>query len=361
MICKSSTYTNFRNIEGQTLYFDDGINIIRGENAQGKTNSLEGIYLCAQGRSHRSSKERDFIKFGSEFAKVFINYSSNKRQDMTLGVTYTQSGRKYCEKNGVPVTKMSGFIGNFRAILFTPEHLSIVKNGPSDRRRFIDCALSQLSPSYVVDLQTYARVLIQRNRLLQEAHEKKSMEAFYETVGLWSEKMALLCEKISAVRDEYVNKLSFFCDRIFADMTQNKEKLTLTYRGRITKEESLRQLTENLEREIRYGATLYGIHKDDIEIKINNREARVFASQGQQRSAALSMKLAEGEISNETTGEYPVFLFDDILSELDSGRRGYIMSGISGKQVIITTCEEVAYSQLQKNRVIVCREGKFFR
>lgn len=358
MICKKSSYTNFRNIEEQTISFDKGTNIICGENAQGKTNSLEGIFLCAQGRSHRSSKERDFIRFNSEFARVAVEYSSEKRDDSSLSVRYLKSGRKYCEKNGVPVTKMSSFIGNFRAILFTPEHLSIVKSGPSDRRKFLDCALSQLYPSYVSDLQMYGRALMQRNKLLQEAAVNRSV--FSETGDLWSEKLAILSEKISAVRDEYVNRLSLFCDGIFADMTNKKEKLTFTYRGRVTKEQAFACLTENTEREIRYGSTLSGIHKDDIEIKINDREARIFASQGQQRSAALSMKIAEGEISKLITGEYPVFLFDDILSELDKNRRDYIMSGISGRQVIITTCEEINALEKDKNKVILCKEGKFF-
>ncbi len=357
MICKRSSYKNFRNIEEQTICFDSGINIIYGENAQGKTNSLEGIFLCAQGRSHRSSKEKDFIRFGSEFAKVLVEYSSEKREDASLCVKYTQSGRKYCEKNGIPVTKMSSFIGNFRAILFTPEHLSIVKNGPSDRRRFLDCALSQLYPSYLGDLQTYNRILIQRNKLLQEAAINRS--AFDETAELWSEKLALLCEKISSVRNNYINSLSIFCENIFSDMTSKREKLDFCYKGPVKKEEAFALLTENTEREIRYGSTLYGIHKDDIEIKINDREARVFASQGQQRSAALSMKLAEGEISKQITGEYPVFLFDDILSELDKNRREYIMKGISGRQVIITTCEEISAAEKRKNRVILCSNGKF--
>ena len=355
MICKRAAYVNFRNISEQTLVFDEGINVIYGNNAQGKTSALEGIYLCAQGRSHRSSKEKDFIKFGSNVAKIAIEYSSLKRDLSRLEIRYSDSGHKYCAKNGVPVGRMSEFIGNFRAIIFTPEHLSIVKDGPANRRFFVDSALSQISPVYVSNLQSYYKNLIQRNKLLQNYENDRY--TFDQTIELWSENLAVLGEKISKERCEYIDKLEKVTGEIFGDMTSGKEKLTLRYKEPKSADDLRKLLSENIEKEKRYRTTLYGIQKDDIEIDINGVSAREFGSQGQQRSAALAMKLGEGEISKETGGEYPVFLFDDILSELDGSRREYIMRGIGKKQVIITTCERDV--SIGKAKLFECVNGEF--
>jgi len=358
MYCKQSSYVNFRNIEKQTLTFENGVNLIYGNNAQGKTNALEGIFLCAQGRSNRCSKEKDFIKFGSDHALVEIQYADKIRDDCSLYIKYLSNGRKHCAKNGVPLSKMSAFIGNFRAILFTPEHLAIVKSGPGERRHFIDCALSQLYPSYLVSLQNYARILVQRNKLLSDFHSDFS--AFRDTLCLWSENLAAECERISRAREEYISSLSALARDIFSDMTSGREVLDITYGLSKSKEEYLRLLTENIDTELKYKTTLYGIHKDDIDIKINNNKARIFASQGQQRSASLAMKLSEGEISKTICGEYPVFLFDDILSELDPSRKDYIMHGILGRQVIITACEDIGASLAKGAKKIYCQNGKFY-
>lgn len=355
MICKRVTFRDFRNIKEQEIVFDSGINVISGNNAQGKTSALEGIYLTAQGRSHRTAKERDFIRFGCDFAEIFNEFSTAQRQNSTMSLKYTAAGKKYCRVNGVPAARMSEFIGNFRAIIFTPEHLSIVKDGPSNRRFFLDAALSQISPRYVAELQNYNKNLIQRNKLLSSAEFDR--EAFEDTIGLWSENLALCGEKISEARAEYVEKLGRVTAVIFNDMTGGREKVSFRYRERRSKEELDRLLSENLDKELRYKITLYGVHKDDVEIEINGKSAREFGSQGQQRSIALAMKLAEGELSKEETGEYPVFLFDDIMSELDPSRRDYIIRGIAGRQVIITTCEKLSLSD--SVRFIRCAEGVF--
>jgi len=357
MICKKASYYDFRNIGTQTLEFDKGINFICGDNAQGKTSALEGIYLLAQGRSHRTSREKDFIRFGRDFSEIAIEYSSKKRDDAKLSIRYFAGGRKYCRKNGVPVGRMSEFIGNFRAIIFTPEHLSIVKEGPANRRFFLDSALSQLYPEYLSDLQAYYKNLMQRNKLLQNAEEDSF--AFSETIALWSENLALLGERISGYRSRYIDTLSKVIAPVFNDMTGGKEAPELRYRDLRTADEYRKLFTENLDKEIRNRVTMYGIQKDDIDIEINGKSAREFGSQGQQRSAALAMKLAEGEISNMISGEYPVFLFDDILSELDRNRRDYIMNGISGKQVIITACEGESTAKRYGARLIRCKDGEF--
>lgn len=356
MIATTVSYRNFRNIEGETLRFSPETNLILGPNAQGKTNALEGMYLCAQGRSHRTVHEREFIRFGEEFAQVELSYRDFQRENR-LAIRY-RGGRKACQKNGVSLKKMSEFIGNFRAVLFTPEHLSIVKDGPALRRSFMDSALSQLSPGYVASLQTYQRALLQRNKLLAAAQKGEITET-NALAEVWSMQLAKEAAYLSAQREGYILALNEIVGEIFADMTSGREAPSVAYNGRKSEEEFQKLLTANLDREIRMGTTLYGIHKDDLTLSINGKEARSFGSQGQQRSMALAMKLAEGELSKKETGEYPVFLLDDILSELDSTRRAYILSGIRGRQVIMTACEDLSGELSSVTNVIRCEEGKY--
>ena len=356
MICTSVFYQNFRNIAEEKIEFSPETNLILGVNAQGKTNALEGMYLCAQGRSHRTIHEKEFIKFGESFAQVSLRYQDERRKNQ-LDIRY-KGGRKGCQKNGVPLKKMSEFIGNFRAVLFTPEHLSIVKEGPALRRNFLDSALSQLSAGYVSSLQTYNRALVQRNKLLLSA-QKGEVNGIEPLAEVWSMQLAKESAYLSAQRDLYIRALNEIVQDVFADMTGGKEVPAVEYGGRKEEEAFLAQLTSNLEREIRAGTTLYGVHKDDLTLTINGKEARSYGSQGQQRSLALAMKLAEGELSKKETGEYPVFLLDDILSELDATRKAYVLSGIRGKQVIMTACEDLSASLQGNCHIIRCEGGKY--
>ncbi|MBQ7365144.1 MAG: DNA replication/repair protein RecF [Clostridia bacterium] len=341
MICRSANYYQFRNIPSADIAFCDGINIIFGDNAMGKTSAVEGIYLCALGRSHRTVREKDFIRFGEEASRVSLVYEDCDRRH-TLSMAWSQKGRKQCTKNGVVIRKMSEFIGNFRAVLFTPEHLSIIKDGPALRRAFLDNAISQLDRVYVASLQRYHTVLQQRNRILQDSFKDPSL---LDTLDIWSRQLADEAAVISQKRAEYVALCEGFVKEIFSDMTLGKEMPRFVYSGERDAESFYRMLCDNIQREVRYGATLYGIHKDDITVYVNDKEARSYASQGQQRSLSLAMKLAEGEIARKLTGEYPVFLFDDVLSELDDHRKQYVMKGLDNRQVIITTCENDIFPQ----------------
>ena len=268
---------------------------------------------------------------------------------------FSTKGKKGCVRNGIPIRKMSEFIGHFRAVLFTPEHLSIVKEGPAMRRGFLDNAISQLDPTYLLSLQRYVKILQQRNRILAEA-------SFHpeglDTLDVWSMQLAEEGELLSRKRAEYVERADEKLRVIFSDMTEDREVPQLKYTGATAKEDLYKLLIGNIDREIRHGSTLYGIHKDDVGITVNRKEARSYASQGQQRSLALALKLAEGEISREDTGEYPVFLFDDVLSELDGRRKQYLMAGLSGKQVIITTCEQTGFPE--NSHVIHAKGGAFY-
>lgn len=331
------------------------MNVIYGENAEGKTNALEGIYLCSQGRSHRTLHEKDFIRFGSECASVRVAYETEKRSQVSLGIRYMQSGGKVCDKNRVPITKMSEFIGNFKTVIFTPEHLQTVKSSPQFRRRFIDSAISQIYPAYVGSLQRYTRALMQRNKLLSMAKER-GLSAD-PSVEVWSLSLAKEASFITKTRDSYIKKLSSIVSDIFRDMTNGRETPEVIYGGLMDEEGFQKIFTSSVEREIRFGTTLFGPHKDDLTILLNGREAKNFASQGQQRSLALALKLSEGEISKNVSGEYPVFLLDDLLSELDEKRRQFIVSSIKGRQVIVTSCEK---DRIAGANMILCKNGRYF-
>ncbi len=354
MICKKVIYRNFRNIAYAEFAPSEGVTVLNGPNGQGKTNTLEGIFLFAGGRSFRTVHENDLVRFGEEFSQIDMIYHDGSR-DCTMSLRWVpKAGKRFCRRNGVPLTKLSEMVGHFRAVLFCPEHLAIVRDGPAVRRRFLDTALSQTDPAYLRALQRYNAVLNQRNALIKMARDRRDDNVFLSTASLWSEQLADEAELIASIRAAYVDSLGKQVSAILSDMTGGVEQVSLTYQTPRTRDEYLRLLTENTDRELRFGATLYGTHKDDVLIHLGGKEARAFGSQGQQRSIALAMKIAEGELSREATGEYPVFLFDDILSELDASRRAYLLSGIEGRQVIITSCDRIE----TPCRVYEVREGK---
>jgi len=336
MYCKRIIYKNFRNIEQADIELSSGVNIFYGNNAEGKTNALEGLYLFANGKSFRGHSDKDLINFDSNIGNLKMYFDDSVRGH-EMEIKLSRQGRKICIRNGVNIKKISDFVGYFRSVLFCPEHLSVIKDGPSERRSFLDGAICQLKPIYLSALQRYNNILSQRNILIKNYEEDK--ETFDRTIGLWSAYLAREAALISRERFEYVRLLDGHVRDFFNDMTGGRENTKIEYNCLMTEQEFYKKLTENLEKEIGAGTTLYGTHKDDIEISLNGHEARAFCSQGQQRSLALAMKMGEGEISRQMTGEYPVFLFDDIFSELDSHRKDYVMNGIKGKQVIITSCE----------------------
>lgn len=341
MICKRIEYKNFRNCERAVIEPDPCVTVLNGENGQGKTNFLEGVYLCASGKSFRTVHENELVRFGCDFGQVEMTFFDGKRDNRISFRLVPKMNKRFCRINDVPITKLSEIVGRFRAVLFCPEHLSIVKDGPSVRRRFIDLALSQTDNDYLRSLQKYNSLLSQRNALIKMARDRRDDGLFLNGERAWSEQLAVEAEIISNKRLGYIERLSTLVNNITSDMTAEAEKTCLTYQTPRTKEEYLSLLTENLERELHFGATLFGVHKDDISISLNGKEARSFASQGQQRTIALATKIAEGEISKEISGSYPVFLFDDILSELDDKRKDYLISGMGDRQVIITSCNRI--------------------
>lgn len=357
MFCNKISYNFFRNIENAEIDFDKGVNIFYGDNAEGKTNALEGIYMFSCGKSFRTASDKELIGFGHNYSDIKMIFDDSVRTHK-MEMKLSKESRKRCIRNGVDVKKISDFVGYFRTVLFCPGHLSIIQDGPSERRSFLDTAISQLKPIYLSSLQKYNNILNQRNMLIKNYEDDK--ESFDRTIELWSACLAREAALISQERYEYVNQLDFGVKAFFRDMTDEKENPSLEYSSVRSEEEFLKLLTENLEKEIAVGTTLYGIHKDDINIYLNGHEARTFCSQGQQRCLALAMKMGEGEISKKTTGEYPIFLFDDILSELDQKRKNYVINGIKDRQVVITCCDRSSFEHLNA-AVIEVKKGTYTR
>ena len=348
MYCNRIKVQNFRNIERADVTFDEGVNILHGANAQGKTNLLEAIGYAAIGKSFRTTHDEDMIRFGEEMAEISIDFTDSVRTQNIL-VRMMKGKRKRIELNRVKVNRVSDVVGCFRTVLFCPENLSLIKDGPGERRNYLDVAISQLYPVYLKSLQRYNQILKQRNQLIRQAEEDR--RTFLDTVEFWSSQLAHEAAIIASYRMRYLERASDCIRDCFFEMMGEKEVPEAVYEGSSHQEPAsygdVREsekiyydlLMKNHEREIGAGSTLWGIHKDDIDIKLNGKSARTFASQGQQRSLALAMKLAEGEVCAQICGEKPVFLFDDVFSELDSSRRAYLSGKMNGRQVIMTTCE----------------------
>lgn len=336
MYLKKITYENYRNIEKAEIVLDGQVNVLQGFNAQGKTNLLEGIYYFACGKSFRGATDKELVRLGQQSGSIKLYFTDGQR-NRCHEVRFFSNEKKICFKEGIKISRMSDFIGVFRAVLFSPEHLSIVKEGPGERRAFLDVAISQLYPAYMASLSKYKKLLLQRNALLKDPETP----GFYDLMSVLSIQMAKEAAFISSHRAKYVDVLKDEVAAIISDMTCGNEKATIVYASERSEDDYLKLFSSNVEKEKLAKTTLYGIQKDDVEILLNGLDSRVYASQGQQRSLALAMKIAEGEISKKVSGEFPVFLFDDILSELDEKRKDFILSGLNEKQVIITCCENI--------------------
>lgn len=372
MLCKRVELQNFRNAECEVIEFDSGINVLHGENAQGKTNLLEAIYFVSLGKSFRTTHETEIIRFGEEYASISLDYESEGReQNVTMRFSDNVRQKKNVTHNGVKITKLSELVGSFRAVLFSPDHLQMIKDGPALRRNYLDVAISQIRPMYLHSLQKYNKILKNRNTLIKNVEEDRA--TFDATIDFWSAQLAHEAAIIARARAEYVSKSGEIIADFYSRMCQSgeinehpefiyagsaKQDGDLYFDVEATEKNFLRLLTDFHEREIAAGSTLYGIHRDDIVINLNGKNTRLYSSQGQQRSLALAMKLAEGEICKMYSGEYPVFLFDDVFSELDSGRRKNLLREIADRQVIITSCESDMDLAVPFKRIEVAK-GKY--
>lgn len=365
MQAKGLRLINFRNNRYSEIEFTDGVNVLYGENAAGKTNILESIFYFASGKSFRSCKDKELIMFGEEAGAAELSFA-DERYETRLGVKLYKSRRREFFRNGNAVTRLSEYLGAFRAVIFTPDHLNLAKGQPEGRRRFIDLAICQSYPRYVTYLNDYNRTMAQKNALLRKEGDNGYKA---DMIGVYNERLAAAGAAVCFNRRRFLSQIEELAAALQEEISGGREKLSIKYNGCLeelpesaeeTRRAMLGFLNSKAEAEILRGISLFGIHKDDFTLNINGKNARFFASQGQQRSVVLSLKLAEGEMSRRITGEYPVFLFDDILSELDDGRRSIILKKTEGRQVIITGCEKDYFSALDVQNRIRVEKGMCF-
>lgn len=333
---------NFRNYKEISLKFNKNLNVIFGENAQGKTNLLESIYLSSIGKSFKPVTEKEMIFFGEKHLDVRVDYFSRGR-DMFNTVRLFAEKKKAVTVNGVGLTKMSELVGNLTVVIFTPGELSLIKDGPGVRRRFLDMIICQVRPGYMSILSNYNKLTEQKNKLLKEIQKKPSLA---ETLDVWDEQLSGYGAEIVYLRREFLGRLMDLAKEYHLEISKGTEKISAEIKSsakipeNIPKEEIkkllLKAFKDNREREIFLSSTVAGPHRDDIEFLINGNAAKVFGSQGQQRTFVLALKLAQKDLFFDETGEQPVLLLDDITGELDESRRNYLFSKITDSQVFIT-------------------------
>jgi len=329
--------TNFRNYSNQTIEFNPNLNVIIGKNAQGKTNLLESVFLCAIGRSPRTTKDKDLIKWESTYSKITLNITK-KIGTKSIDLFLFTNQNKAIKIDKIGIKKIGQLFGTFNAIYFSPDELKLIKESPDERRRFMDIDLCQFDKNYFYTLSQYNSVLQQRNKLLKTP----DINVLKDTITIWNEQLATLGAKIIFSRLALIEKLKVHTLTIHKFLTSDNEELKLTYQGYVADNENdlklllLKKYEDNLDKDIKLGFTTVGPHRDDIKIESNNIDLRSFGSQGQQRTAALSLKLAELEVFKDNIGEYPVLLLDDVLSELDETRQNKLLEFISQIQTLLT-------------------------
>lgn len=337
MKIKSINITNFRNYSSQSVDFSDGLNIIVGKNAQGKTNLLESIFMCAIGRSPRTSKDKDLIKWNCTYSRINLNIEK-KLGKKEIDIYLFKDQNKAIKIDKIGIKKIGQLMGNFNAIYFSPDDLKLIKESPEERRKFMDIDLCQFDKNYFYTLSSYNQVLQQRNKLLKTANER----ALRETISIWSDQLATLGAKLILSRLTLVENLKEKVKSIHKFLTNGKEELNISYQGFTASTENelklllLKKYEEAIDKDIKLGFTTVGPHRDDIKIESNGIDLRSFGSQGQQRTASLSLKLAELEVFKDNIGEYPVLLLDDVLSELDKDRQQKLLEIVKPIQTILT-------------------------
>lgn len=353
---------NYRNLEVIKQEFCDGINYIYGENAQGKTNLIESIWMLTGARSFRGTKDCDLIKFGRDFAEIKSKvFMEDRKQEIRL---IFSDGKRKAFLNDVPQKYPTEIIGKFRAVLFSPIHLTLICGGPEKRRKFVDAAICQLKPTYTALLIRYNQTLRQRNSFLKKCGE--SYDAVF--LDVLDSKLSELGAEIVRNRLIYADWLRSEAIAIYSEISQKKEEFDIRYISKIAKSSEIsRAETENIMREklqknrasdMKIGFTSVGPHKDDVEIYINQKAVRNFGSQGQQRSAVLALKLAEAEILNKRLNDSPIILLDDVMSELDDARKSYMIQKTKNWQVFITGCDKYAVDMMTSGKAYELENGK---
>ena len=368
MFIEKINFSNFRNLKENTINPNQEINVIYGNNAQGKTNFLESIWLFTGGHSFRGNKDIELTALengvNSGFCKLSTFFYSQKR--MQTAEIIIQNKKKTSVINGINKNSGSALVGKICAVVFSPEHLSLIKDGPAIRRNFIDAAICQIKPSYLTILKRYNRVLMQRNKFLKDLNMSQSDALM---LPVWDQKCCELGFEIAKKRYKYIKQLKEIASIFYNGISGEKENIDIKYKplGIDFKEnyndfkaKYLLQMQKATPTDIKMGSTSVGVHRDDIDILINNIKARTFASQGQQRSIVIAMKLSEAKILEDYIGEPPIILLDDVMSELDNNRQDYILNKLIGRQIFISLCNPETVDLLKKGKRFKVVNGEIF-
>ena len=355
MILKSLELANFRNYEELNISFDKGTNILYGDNAQGKTNILEAIYVSATTKSHKGSKDKEIINFNKEEAHI-RTYLEKENVETRVDMHLRKNKSKGIAIDGQKIKKAADLMGLLNVVFFSPEDLSIIKDGPAERRRFADMELCQLDSFYLYNLNHYNKIIGQRNKLLKDMYIQPELK---ETLNIWDSQLVSFGSKIIERREQFVKQLGDIIFDIHKKLSGGKEELVIAYEPDVSIEDFEKQMKYNQDKDIRLKQTTTGPHRDDFSFVVNGVDIRKYGSQGQQRTAALSLKLSEIELVKKISKDTPVLLLDDVLSELDSNRQNYLLNSIGNIQTIIscTGLDEFINNRFEINKIFKVTNG----
>ncbi len=361
MIAMGLELSDFRNYENQRIDFCENINVIYGDNAQGKTNILEAVYFFAVGKSHRARRDTELIRHGANFAKIVLEFSDNARENR-LEAEIFRDRRKKISVNDIPIRKNSELVRRFNVVYFGPEYLGLVKEGPSVRRKNLDVLISQIKPGYVAELGELKKIIESKNALLRTENPNKTL------LDIMNEKLAAVSANIIVCRAAYLKKIREIASEIQNNISGGTEELKLHYMSCVDEPDKMsvaetqavlrKKIDEAAEREMRLEEVIIGPHREDIGYFINGKDARMYASSGQQKTVVMAQKLAEVSLMKQETGEMPVLLLDDIMSELDRSRREYILNSMGNMQILITCTDTDNIAVTEGTRLIEVCDGK---
>jgi DNA replication and repair protein RecF len=355
MIIQSIKLENFRNYNLLDISFRDGTNILYGDNAQGKTNILEAIYLCGTTKSHKGSKDREIIKFNNDESHIRTIILKNNIE-YKIDVHLRKNKTKGIAINQIPIKKASDLFGIVNFVFFSPEDLNIIKSGPSERRRFIDLELCQLDKLYLHNLTKYNKIINQRNKLLKDIPFQNDLR---DTLSVWDLQLVYYGVKIIERRKLFINQINEIIYEIHKNLSGGKEELVIQYEQNVSEDLFLEKLSRNIEKDIKMKNTSVGPHRDDLNFLNKDMDIRKYGSQGQQRTAALSLKLSEIELVKKIINDKPILLLDDVLSELDSNRQNYLLNSINNTQTLITCTglDEFINNRISIDKVYQVKDG----
>lgn len=355
MIIQSLELKDYRNYRSLSIEFNKNINILFGNNAQGKTNILEALYMCATTKSHKGSKDKEMIRFKQDEAHLRL-YLQKKEISHKIDMHLKKNKTKGVAIDGISIKKSSELFGLLNIVFFSPEDLSIIKNGPSERRKFMDLELCQLDKIYFYNLSKYNKILVQRNNLLKQI---KSNPSLIDTLDIWDEQLVNYGINIIKKREEFIVLLNKIIYQIHQKLTGGLEKIKVEYDPSVKEKEFHKELSKKRELDLKNLYTYVGPHKDDISFYVNGIDIRKFGSQGQQRTAALSLKLAEIDLVKKIINDTPILLLDDVLSELDKNRKNYLLDSINDVQTIITCTglDEFINGRIHVNKIFEVNNG----